>query len=158
MRTFRKGEIFWIETGKTYSIAKKVRPGVIVSKDELNDRLPTVEIVYLTTHPKGESECHCVVGGAEKPSVALCENVLTVHNSQVGDYIGSCTQDEMDEIDKCIMRGLGLETNIYNAMATDERITELEKEKALLEKEVLEARSKNELLREMYNDLLLSGR
>lgn len=98
MRTFRKGEIFWIETGKTYSIAKKVRPGVIVSKDELNDHLPTVEIVYLTTHPKGESECHCVVGGAEKPSVALCENVLTVHNSQVGDYSTSEWNELVDAI------------------------------------------------------------
>lgn len=159
MRDFRKGEIFWIETGKTISIAQKVRPGVIVSADDLNDTLPTVEIVFLTTHPKGESECHCTVGGAERPSTALCENVMTVHAKQVGDYIGRCTDDEIEQIDKCIMRGLGIEresSEVAANIATDSvvRVAELTKDVEYLEKELTKQKAKTELLREIYNDLL----
>lgn len=67
-----------------------------------------MEIVYLTTQPKADLPTHVMIRSAKFQSTALCEQVTTVSTSRLGDYYGSCTREEMDEVNAAIMVSLGL--------------------------------------------------
>ena len=108
----KRGDIYWIELNKyrpaVGHVQKPGRPAIIVSNDTNNARAMTVEVVYLTGKPKKALPTHCTIRSAEKPSIALCEQVTTVSTEQLRDYSGHCTDDEMAEIDRCIAISLGL--------------------------------------------------
>lgn len=67
-----------------------------------------MEIVYLTTQPKADLPTHVMIRSAKFQSTALCEQVTTVSTSRLGDYYGSCTREEMEEVNAAIMVSLGL--------------------------------------------------
>ena len=105
----KRGDIYYIANSKAVGaeIAKS-RPAVIVSANVLNATSEAVEVVYLTTQPKREMHTHAVIYATGRPSTALCEQVSTVARSRVGDFIGRCSDEEMDIIDLAILESLGL--------------------------------------------------
>ena len=104
-----RGDIFYIKkTGSvTGSEQDPGRPAVIVSNDQGNEHAPVVEIVYLTTQQKNPLPTHCQIICKVK-STALCEQIYTVSKERLGDYVKTCTEDEMEAIDQCLMISLGL--------------------------------------------------
>lgn len=110
----KRGEVYWIEKNSwkdnNLEIQQKERPGVIVSSDDLNGKGKTYEIVYLTTNPKNDEKTHCTIRSTAKVSTALCENITTVNEEQLGICLGKCTPEEMATIDACLQISLGLET------------------------------------------------
>ena len=108
----KRGDIYWIEQSKyrptVGNVQKPGRPGIVVSNDANNAYSLTVEIVYLTGQPKKKLPTHCLIASAERPSIALCEQVTTVSNEQLRDYVGHCTEEEMAQIDQCLTISLGL--------------------------------------------------
>lgn len=114
MSEFRieRGDIFYIDrAGPTFGCEQRSgRPGVIVSSEENNKHSQTVEIVYCTTKEKPSLPTHTVILGTPYESTVLCEQVTTVSVDRLGNYIGKCTEQEMREIDLCIMVSLGLAT------------------------------------------------
>lgn len=105
-----RGDIFYISKGKTRTYGSEQepdRPAVIVSNNTGNHFAPVVEVVYLTTQEKNQMPTHADVL-CKVPSVALCEQIFTVHKDRLGDYIRSCTEEEMKGIDKALMVSLGL--------------------------------------------------
>lgn len=98
----KRGEIYFIKRRDTYNIGAecpKSRPGVIVSSDLLNDNSEVVMVVYLTTHPKGPLPTHVCINSTGVPSTALCEQIDHVSTLLIGNYCGTCTDEEMAAIE-----------------------------------------------------------
>lgn len=92
------------------------RPAVIVSNDLGNRHAPIVELVYLTTRKKASLPTHVYIGSAEKPSIALCEQIVTVCKSRLQRHIGSVTAEEMQNIEQALTKSLGIQKAGGNAM------------------------------------------
>lgn len=71
----------------------------------------------------------CIYRGS-RLGLALCERIYGTNVERIGEYIRSCTEEEMQRIDEAIMLTLGIIEN--NNVADQERIKQLEKQ---LEKE-----------------------
>ena len=106
----KRGDIFYIANSKYYATDPENeagRPAIIVSNDILNKSSSVVEVVYLTTRDKKPMPTH--VGIICKiPSTALCETIYTVTKDRIGDFIKSCSAEEMAAIDKAMAVSLGL--------------------------------------------------
>ena len=162
----KRGDIYWITSnphrGTTGSVQKPGRPGIIVSNDANNACSLTYEIVYLTGKPKKDLPTHCAINSVPKPGLALCEQVTTVSNEQVREYIGRCTEEEMKQIDRCIAISLGLlepdadlDEEIPNLYTDEEREDYLATIREL-ESDLTVATAKMEMLQQMYDRLLQS--
>jgi mRNA interferase MazF len=116
-----RGDIFYVRRSPlgTYGSEQDAgRPAVIVSNDKGNKFANHVEIVYLTGQEKKPLPTHATVM-CDMPSIALCESVLTVDKTRLGEYIRCCSKQEMADIDRALMISLGLETPV-NAAETPE--------------------------------------
>ena len=99
----KRGDIYFI-TGieATGSEQGGERPAVIVSNDTGNKYAPVVEAVYLTTKRKTDIPTHVYISSAERPSIALCEQIVTVA--------------EMRRIDRALSTSLGIHRAGGNTM------------------------------------------
>lgn len=105
----KRGDIYFITgTYGTGSEQTGERPAVVVSNDTGNRYSPVVEVVYLTTKKKTAIPTHVFINSAERPSIALCEQIVTVCKSRLERYIGSVTVAEMRRIDKALSTSLGI--------------------------------------------------
>lgn len=104
-----RGDIFMVERSIESSGHEQFggRPAVIVSNNTGNHFSNCVEVVFLTTAQKKPMPTHVSIIG-KLPSTALCESVTTISKEKLGDYIRSCTDNEMKQIDEAIMVSLGL--------------------------------------------------
>lgn len=135
----KRGDIYWINAGNYVSTGFEIytdRPAVIVSNNIVNNRMTTVNIVYLTTAEKKDAPSRVKVFGSGRESTAICEQVQTVSIERVGDYVGECSPEELRQIDEALAIELGLSVS-----ASDLGKTERERDtyKFLYEK-LLEAR------------------
>lgn len=113
----RRGDIFYIAaTEAVGSEQGGDRPAVVVSNDVGNRLAPIVEVVYLTTSQKSRMPTHVPIYSAERPSTALCEQIVTVSKYRLQRYIGRATEGEMRGIDKALHISLGINTKGGNAM------------------------------------------
>ena len=123
-----RGDIFYIEgNNRTEGSEQRAdRPALVVSNDIGNHHSNIVSVVYLTTAEKKPLPTHCEVV-ARIPSTAICEQVVTISQSRLGEYIRTATEAEMNEIDKCLMIALGLnpETQNEQVIATQGMIDDL---------------------------------
>lgn len=107
-----KGDIFYIMTlnkDKTEGSEQKAdRPAVVVSNNKCNEFSEVIEVVCLTTKEKTPLPTHVEVM-CHVPSTALCEQIFSVSKKRVGNYIRTCTDEEMAAIDEALMISLGIE-------------------------------------------------
>lgn len=122
-RIINRGDIFWIEQSQYRqcigSTQAAGRPGIVVSNEVNNRFASTVEIVYLTTAPKKNLPTHCPINSSRKESIALCEQVQTISKEQIAEYVGTCTAEEMEAVDRCICISLGLESTKPQTITDD---------------------------------------
>lgn len=168
-RRFIRGEIYYISKGPSVGSEQQAgRPAIIVSNDQGNTYSGTAEIVYLTTAPKTDLPTHVTIRSTLKQSTALCEQIQTVDGSRIGDYIATCTDQEMSLIDAALMISLGIdapEPIVKTVEVVKEVPTEVIKEVPVevikeapaaptMNAELIAARAQLEQLQTMYNDLL----
>lgn len=107
----KRGDIFYIEnkyaTEYPSGIQNEHRPAIIVSNDTGNKFSNVVEVVFLTSQDKKPLPTHCTVL-CRVPSIALCEQINTIHKDRIGDFVRTCTDKEMQAVDECIKASLGL--------------------------------------------------
>lgn len=105
-----KGDIFFVE--KRYdtinSEQQAGRPAIIVSNNIGNEHSNNVEVVYLTTQDKTPLPTHVKVM-CHVQSTALCETIYTISKERLGNYISTCTDEEIAAIDEALMISLGIE-------------------------------------------------
>ena len=98
-----RGDIFYIkkinqDTG---------RPAVIVSNNDINESQNMVEVVYLVEKPNESLPTHAKVR-CHLPSTALCEQVVSVSKDRIDGFIRTCTDEEMEKINKGLSISLGI--------------------------------------------------
>lgn len=97
------------------------RPAIIVSNNIGNEHSSIVEIVWLTTQDKKPLPTHVDIM-CRVPSIALCEQITTVSQDRLGDFVRTCTDDEMAEIDRALMVALGLTLPMKTDVTAVDRI------------------------------------
>lgn len=106
----QRGDIFYVSNSKYYATNPSVedgRPAVVVSSNNLNENGAVVEVVYLTSKPKQTSSTHVEIM-CKVPSTAMCETIYTVSKDKLGDYIRTCTDDEMKVLNIGLLSSLGI--------------------------------------------------
>lgn len=124
----KRGEIYYIKHRDTFGAEiEKARPGVIVSNDALNKTSDVVEVVYLTTKTKKDLPTHAIISATGRESTVLCEQIDSVSVLRIGDYCGTCSEDEMIAIDHGLRASLDLGINrarlIHPAHETIDQLT-----------------------------------
>lgn len=110
--SIKRGDIYYITaTEATGSEQAGDRPAIVVSNDIGNRYASVVEVVYLTTKRKTSIPTHVFINSAKRPSIALCEQIVTVCKSRLRTYIGSITVAEMRRIDFALSTSLGINQN-----------------------------------------------
>lgn len=169
-RKIKRGEIYWISYNKNSlpvgCVQRPGRPGVVVSNDLNNINSYLIEIIYLTTAPKKDLPTHCTIRSAEQKSTALCEQITTVDLEQIGDYIGTCTSEEMAQIDICMTISLGIDLTQKTKAAAkpadtrtvgdEAMIREMRKQIDNLRIDLAKAQKGEDLMKELYTQLLES--
>ena len=84
------------------------RPAVVVSNDIGNFHSPILSVVYLSTKTVKRLPTHTLITSCPRKSVALCETIDTIDLQRVSDYIGDCTEAEMQRIDRALRIALAL--------------------------------------------------
>ena len=151
-KQMNRGDIFWIDPhpDKTTlgSVQEPARPAVIVSNQLNNKHSGTLEVVYLTTKEKKDLPTHVTCRSTKFVSTVLCEQITTVSKDQVGDYLGTCTEAEMQAIDVAMLISLGI------SMGEKQPEKEEPKNDSQMAAELAKAQSEAEIYRKMYHDLL----
>lgn len=120
-RTILRGQIYYINIDKNkMPIGSEMwpgRPGIIVSNNVNNEHSNTVEIIYLTTKlRKSLAPTHVKVCPANRPSLALCEQICTVDRSRLGDFIDTVSDNDMALIEQAMALSLGIaDKNLHGA-------------------------------------------
>lgn len=138
MSDIKRGEIFYISRGgyQQGSEQHADSPAVIVSNDKNNENSSVVEIVYMTTQPKIDLPTHVTVRSTGRVSTVLCEQVYSVSTERVGQYIGQCSDVEMDNIDIALMISLQLDGKTKTSKKYNETIKEQQEEIDRLKQEI----------------------
>lgn len=107
----RRGDVYFVKAGTTNNSGYTVwagRPAVIVSNDTINQSEHTVEIVFLTSSPKKDSEFHVQLWCRDRMATALCEQVTTLDASQLTEYVMHVTENDMCNISEAVAKSLGV--------------------------------------------------
>lgn len=105
-----RGDIYYVCRGNheiTGSEQKPDRPAVIVSNNKCNVYSEVVEVVYLTGESKNPLPTHVPVM-CRIPSTALCEQIVSISKKRLSEYVRSCSDAEMEKIDRALMISIGL--------------------------------------------------
>jgi mRNA interferase MazF len=104
-RPIRQGDVFWIRAEVLRpSVPGLSHPHVVIQPDVLNlARIPTVVVCALTSNLNRAGELGNVLldaGEANLPrrSVAVVSQVSTVDKAELGECIGSLSQDRVEQI------------------------------------------------------------
>lgn len=114
---FNRGSIFWCNLSKNSNnnrtnVQRGMRPVVLISNNIGNNHSPTITVIPLTTKTKHPLPTHVFVEGKNvlpAPSVALCEQIITIDKLQLGDKLGELSADELRAINKSLIIALSLE-------------------------------------------------
>lgn len=129
MRYVNRGDIFYIANSKCYATDPSNtagRPGIVVSSDNLNEHADVVEVVYLTTQEKRSLPTHVEVL-CKTPSTALCETIYTVSKDRLGDFIRTCTDKEMEAVNKGLRCSLSILTPTVDVEREEDTSIEVER-------------------------------
>lgn len=178
----KRGEIYWIQRPPSATTIENQnrpgRPGVVVSNDSINSSSNLVEVVYLSQNQVEDRPEHCLIRSTGSRSWAVCNQVSTVKKENVGNYIATCTESEMNNLEACMAISLGLSAfnpELFNVQPEDldgPKVIEDhdDEERILLEKklssltetldqltaQLIESKAREKLLRELYDSLVRS--
>ena len=102
---FERGEIYWVKMGTGIGVEMNVtRPGLIVSCDEMNQKLDSVLVAFLTTRDhEGRGPWNNVSTDATgRESWILCDQIQTVDKSRFAKMLGVLNSAEMREVEGCL--------------------------------------------------------
>ena len=81
---------------------------LVQSEYKNNANSNTVEVVYMTTKPKTDLPTHVYIESALRPSTLLCEQISTVSEERIGEWIGELTESEVQDLDIALAVSLGM--------------------------------------------------
>ena len=149
----KRGDIYFIrDTRQSIGSEQKAdRPAVIVSNDANNKHSGVYEVVYMTTQPKTDLPTHFITSSALRTSTVLCEQISSVYEERIGEWIGTLTPEEMKQLDECLTVSVGINTKAEKEPAEMESLRQQLAEMADRQ-QVAEKQAKT--YKEMYEFLL----
>lgn len=110
----KRGDVYYVDLSNDTigSVQGGCRPVVIISNNTGNHYSPVVIGCPITSKHKdlyktNPIPTHCKIQ-LLKPSLVLTEQIFTIDKSQLGEFIRSLTNEEMNNIDKCLKVSVGL--------------------------------------------------
>lgn len=106
----KRGDIYFIrDTRQSIGSEQRAdRPAVIISNDRNNNHSSVYEVVYMTTQPKTDLPTHFIINSALRTSTVLCEQINSVYEERIGEWIGTLTPEEMKQLDECLTVSVGV--------------------------------------------------
>lgn len=110
----KRFEIYRCDFGNpSGSVQNGIRPALVIQDDRFNENSPTTIVAAITSVIKKEKlPSHIYLGkdfGLWKPSMVMLEQVKTVNQSELGEYIGEITDPRLARIiGNSIKKTLGL--------------------------------------------------
>lgn len=151
----KRGDVVYIKkVGITVGCEQSAdRPAVIVSNDIGNKNSECVEIVYLTTQKKKYMPTHVEVVARVK-STAVCEQIYTVSKDRIKEYIRSCTDAEMRDIDKALAVSIGL--NIEPVKVENAPVENVEPAPVVssIDEDAIKIKAERDIYKKLYEDML----
>lgn len=142
-----KGDIFYIEKGKT----EEKSPAVVVSATEVIEETGCAQVAWLTNKEENSSSTHVKVM-CMTPSVAICEKLSFAYLDRFGEYIRTCTEKEIQDIDNAMLATLGIERQNDNADCEEIRTLKKELEEKQREIEEMKASAREKETEEKEPD------
>lgn len=107
-KTVKRYEIRWadLEPARGAEMAK-ARPVVVVSMDELNERLETVTICPLTSRLHPTWRCRMAVRCSGRPAEIAVDQIRTVSKARLGASLGSLSEAEAAALRRLITEMYG---------------------------------------------------
>ena len=183
-RKVMRGEIYYIRSFPTVGHEQRSgRPAVIVSNNEANATSGTYEICYMTLQDKPNLPTHVHIDrGPCINSTILCEQITTIAEDKLGDFMCRLPEHLDAELDKalavslhlttdrakCAISTRGVDAYQMTPQVVMDELTALKNENVALRHELelakdanktikekfVSADSKAEMYERMYNDLL----
>lgn len=150
-----RGDIFYVKKAgyTTWSEQEAGRPAVIVSNNTGNKFSNNVEVVYLTSQNKTELPTHVDII-CKVPSTAMCESVYTVSKERLTDYVRSCTDKEMEQIDAALLISLALYPDPVTAEQQNENVQDIQETVQQNDIDTAKIEAERDVYKMLYNQLL----
>lgn len=106
----KRGDIYFIrDTRQSIGSEQRAdRPAIIISNDRNNNHSSVYEVVYMTTQPKTDLPTHFIINSALRTSTVLREQINSVYEERIGEWIGTLTPEEMKQLDECLTVSVGV--------------------------------------------------
>lgn len=154
----KRGDIYWIKKNphkpSIGSVQEAERPAIIVSNNTANKNAYIFEVVYLTTSPKKDLPTHVTIKSTPQTSTALCEQITTISDEQISNYIGKCSTAEMMAVDQAMLISLGIDFDHDQAENTAEPDEITLAEMNDMRVALIQAQKEAEIYQKLYTDLL----
>lgn len=152
----KRGDIFWVKKNPYRpaigNVQEADRPAIIVSNNTGNLNSNIYECVFLTTSPKKDLPTHVTIRTAKEVSTALCEQITTIGEDQIGRFIGKCTTEEMMAVEQAMLISLGIDLiTLDSKLKKDDVAPDSE---SLMTIEAAKIIKELELYKQLYNDLI----
>lgn len=150
-RDFLRGEIHYIDDmGHTNEFGyRSGRPCIIISDDSANRNSSHVTVIPLTSQEKKPTPTHVAIQ-CKMPSTALCENIQTVPREKIGNYIRTCSEDEMAKINTGVCCALGVPMPEASRAINDQSRELIE----ATNKKIIKLEAECEVYKKMYTQIL----
>lgn len=104
----KRYEIRWasLDPGRDAEMSK-LRPVVIISLDELNDRLQNITVCPLTTHLHPAWRSRLPVNCAGRPAEIAVDQIRTISRLRLGKKVGSLSDDDASALRRLITEMYG---------------------------------------------------
>ena len=111
-RYIRRGEVYYVKLGmRQSSIQMGRRPCIVVQNNTGNKNSPTTIVIPVTSQDKKPLPTHVDLSSVRElvsGSKAIAEQVLTIDQSEIGEYICKLDKLIMAKVNAALMISLGL--------------------------------------------------
>ena len=105
----KRGVVWWVNFEPALgSEIRKKRPAVIVSNDVANTMMSRVQVVPVTSNVDRLYPSEAYVTVANKKGKAMADQLTTADKQRFSGYIGSISEQEMQQLDNAILIQLGI--------------------------------------------------
>ena len=115
MKNVKRGDIYYADLSPVVGCEQGgTRPVLIVQNNVGNYHSPTVIVAILTSKTKKKLPTHISVdsgeGNLSVSSTVLLEQLRTIDKDRLQRYIGSVSDEKMNEVDQAMLVSLGLQS------------------------------------------------
>lgn len=113
MKTIKRGDIFYADLSPAIGSEQGgIRPVLIVQNNVGNYHSPTVIVAVLTSKNKKKLPTHISIlageGNVTMDSTVLLEQLRTIDKFRLQKFVGSVSDDTMEQVDRAMLISLGL--------------------------------------------------